>query len=238
MTMQIAIRGTDGLVLASDRKVRDIDFAVTARSQVSGTHDSSKIIFSKKHGIAVATAGSGEYVNDAGKSLVACLDGIDQLPDDLGATLEKWGDEFYIGKMGADSRQARCVPLSTVMVVNPDESAPFWKVLVSHESSAGVSSNLMISGHEENPAVFWAQYLRADAAAEPGTKGMTVKQLCVVAAMVIYSAGEINSYGVGRLEIHTFRDGNWETLPDSEIAKLRQGYDGAMRPIKRLLSRA
>src|SRR5260370_1530599 len=110
MTMQIVIRGIDGLVLASDKKHRLLDTAITSGARISGTYDASKIVLCENHPIAIASAGSGEYLDETAERLKKHLDELSDVTECFDKSLALWGNAFYPEAMGAGSKQNHGIP--------------------------------------------------------------------------------------------------------------------------------
>ena len=229
MTFQIAIVATDGLVLASDTQKR-----VTEWQQADGSeyipdtiNNSSKLSLSERHSAAIAFAGWSDVDAFAGDLLAKHLDSLPSLNDsEIGVILKKWGDDYY-SKSRLSSGASR-TSLLNLLVARPNSKFPIIKLGVNYDSNLRDSKTYMVSGHENNAGVFWPEYLRV----HKESRGLD--DATAIAAMTILTAGEINPYGIGGLEIWQFRE-SWKALPDEEIEGLVRRFKTLQQSIKKIV---
>jgi hypothetical protein len=222
MTMQIVLRTTnDGMVLASDTKIRTMakkdedEGSVESRVRVRGLSNSTKVVLSKRHEVAIAFSGSDERSSDPAKGLADYLSeqgAIPEEPHDVVHLLEGWGSEFAQSK--TPEQLTRC----TLLVIIPHHPrCRAYKLLVDSNSHADMSYTYMVAGDENNPAIFWPEYLKCDE--ERYDLHATTK----IAAYTILMAAKLNSPGVGGLEIWQY-DGAWRSLQLSEIESIEASF--------------
>jgi hypothetical protein len=229
VTFQIGIVATEGIVLASDTQQR-----VTERQFTDGSEyiadtiiNSSKISICERHSIAIAFAGWSDEDTFAGDMLAKHLNALPSLTDDeIGPILKVWGNDYY-SKSRLASGPSRG-PLANLLVLRPSGRFPLIKLGVNYESSLRDSKTYMVSGHENNAAVFWLEYLRV----HRETRDLDVST--AIAAVTVLTAGEINPHGIGRLEVWQFRK-SWRPLPDDEIEALTARFVGLQRAIREAL---
>jgi hypothetical protein len=240
VTMQVAFKGVDGLVLASDMKSLTRERSIGRRNtleQISGTRDYSKIKLGQ-HDMAVAFSGNSIKDDEATDDLIEYLSGTEknQVQGDITELLKTWGNNFYARKMPQDSRTHNDVPIGVLLIVNPNNPfTPLWKLSITRDSRVNPSNNVLTNGNVHNPGTFWIEYLKADRTAE---LKLTVKQLCWACALVIYSAADINPHGIGGLEIKVYQEGKWKSLSEGAISAFYEQYNSLLLPVKESFSRA
>jgi hypothetical protein len=218
MTMQIAIVATDGIVLASDTQKR-----VTERQFTNGSEyipdtiiNSSKLSLCQRHNVAIALAGHSDVDSSAGDMLAKHLDSLPSLSDsDFGVVLKEWGDDYY-GKSRLAGAQSS-TPLVALLVARPGSRFPIIKLGVNYDSYIRDSKSYAVSGHENNAGVFWPEYLQVH------KKKQDMSVSTAIAAFTILTAGEINSYGIGDLEVWQCLD-SWRVLSEQEIDSLKSRF--------------
>lgn len=230
MTMQIVLRAKCGLVLASDTKIRisgaeDEDF--TGKLIPSGIINASKVVFSQNRNIAVAFAGTDGRGVEPAKKLAEHLSGMGAIPEDPRAVLEKWGNEFFQAKYPGEKHAN---PVCVLLVVIPQSIFSIaYKLYVNNESWLDQSYQYLISGNENNPAIFWPEYFRCD------EEVYDLETTTRIAAFTILMGGNLNPYGVGGLEIWQYGN-EWRPTPPSEIELIRASFVGLQRSIQAALS--
>jgi len=215
MTMQVGIRAVDNsLVLASDTKWR-VGEPSDSDSPVADTFvHRSKIAFAARHDIAVAMSGTGSLGDNPASDLAEFLAGQETIPK-LSLLLEEWGNRLFKKQqmsdgMDQDDLKQLAFPLFTFLVVSPHSEVCFYKLRINLTSSTDLSNSFIVNGHENNPAIFWLEYIKAN-------KPLSLDSATGIAAVTLLSGGEINPYGVGGLEIHQWTSGRWGHFTPKQI---------------------
>ena len=212
MTIQVAICADAGsIVLVSDTKVRSSEPVFSRDAQIDSVVHQRKVVFGSRHGVAVSMAGAGELGIDPARELAEHLSATDSLPGHLGDTLSKWADAFYCkhGRGGSD------LPLCWLQVVYPmAEFSKLYTLRVAYKSSETGSCRYLVNGHDNSPAVFWLEWMKAD---EPS---ISLESATGIAITTVLTAGELNPYGIGGIEVHQFSSGLWKhwTLAECDNA--------------------
>jgi hypothetical protein len=218
MTMQIALRAKDGLVVASDTKIRTTEQEFPAKEYSPfGIVNSSKVRVSKRHDILVALEGGGVGESDPAQQMVDYLSSEHEVSDGLSELLGKWGNRYFEAKFQGQKHE---FPLFRLLVVNPPTGyLPFWKLRVRQTSTCQSSSTFMVNGNDSNSAIFWPEYFKCDK--QLHDLPTTVR----IAALTILMGSQLNPYGVGGLEIWKY-DHTWIAVTPTQIETLKQEFRG------------
>lgn len=213
MTLQVALVGTDGIVLASDKLT-----AVSGSDVPRHSHLTSKLLFDRDQRLAIAHAGH-QISETVARSVLS--------------------DPALVKERLSESR----LESFASEVCNQDELKPYgWRgelIIVSRDDLAhiihldmrawstgtaipGMSvrcrsvENKILAGDSLNSAVFFVEnYYRREPSA----------RLVFLAAHVILSGGRLNSTGIEGLEIIRCTSQGFERLPDSEVTRLTERSD-------------
>ena len=226
MTIQVAICCENrSIVLAGDTKVRTSELSISDREPVSTAINRSKMAFSERHGMAVAMAGDGPVGTDAAAELTSYLSTLERIPDFLGPLLKKWGDDYF-RKHRPDGEAGQGYPLCSMLVVNPNTKyCRLWKLRVNRESTEEGSESYMVNGHNNNSAVFWLEYMKAD-------KKLPLEESLGVAIVTVGLASEINNFGIGGTELHEYRDAAWHHWAAENIERVESSLMAVQAQIK------
>jgi hypothetical protein len=187
MTMQVAMVGIDGIVLASDTKWQFTQDRGNLRSR--HTSGSSKIIISDEQGIAIACARSMETAEAVATAIIAELSDSDWVhPANLMETIGQGiidsssEERSYFQCLVVTSRPSvRLFQLETATINGVPRRA------ICHEIR-----DKAINGDNANASVFWA---------ERYYKAKSVQSLIPLAAQLIVDAAKLNAGFIGGLEI-------------------------------------
>jgi hypothetical protein len=220
MTIQVGICCADrSIVLASDTKVRTSERVVAEKEPPESIVHRSKIAFGSR-GIAAAMAGDGPVGTDWAKEFVADASALPGMPDNLPAYLCAWGNERF----------RKFNSYCSLLIVDPlNKYCPLWKLRIGPHSSDDSSSKSMVNGNEINPAsIFWLEYMKAD-------KKPSLQAATAIAIATLGMAEELNPYGVGGLELHWHKDGEWQHLSPEETDHAQSRFGKTQARIKRLV---
>jgi hypothetical protein len=201
MTLQVALVGTDGIVLASDMKVSDIT------SGVLRTFVSSKIQFSPNRKLVVACARDDSSLV-AGKRIVRELES--QNPGRLCVKMETIGEEVIANKTST-GKDGEVIAISLA-----DLSQVFHLRITSTFQRCMPVFDKAVAGHDTNSSIFFAQryYQRRP-----------VNELIVLAAHVVQFGAKLNSSGIEGLEIIVCQPSGFHQLSPDSIAALEARVD-------------
>jgi hypothetical protein len=220
MTMQVAMVGTDGIILASDTK-----WANTQRRGNLESRDTSlatKIQIDERHGVAIGCSMNMETATAIGDAIVAELSDQD------------WRDPIHptqvIGQRVLDSLRER--NLFQCLIVSTRPTLRLFKLesaTINGEPNRAICRQIKdkaIGGDNANAAVFWT---------ERYYKPKPVQALLSLAAQLIVDSVKFNSGFIGGLEIVICNASGIERLPDDVIAALESEAGKRSRAIGELL---
>lgn len=188
MTMQAAMVGANGIVLASDTK-----WQFTARRgnlQTRHTSGSSKILVSDEQGVAIACAKSMETAGLIADTILGKLSAADWIHPGHAMeviaqnVIDTITDErrFFQCLIATSRPSVRLFQIETVTLNGVPNRAMCHQII-----------DKAISGDNANAAAFWAERYYC--------KGKPVESLIPLAAQVVVDAASLNSGFVGGLEI-------------------------------------
>ena len=206
MTMQVAMVGVDGIVLASDTR-----YAHTQRSENFETRHtslSSKMRFSEGRDIVIACAKSMETSRMIADAILDGLTDNDWTYPIL--PIERIAQRV-VDSVDADRKDSQC------LIVSTHPTPRLFQVetaTVNGEPGRSICHDIKdkaISGDRANAAIFWA---------ERYYKKESVESLIPLAAHMIVSAGKLNPASIHGLEVVVCDSGGCRFLPDDSIASL------------------
>jgi len=179
MTMQVAMFGTDGLLLASDMRVMKQGLGVR------GDYSASKIVINYERGIAISCAQDMVLAKRVAKAVISDLKESDrEYPI---AAIEKITARIV---EGIDRKRVECL-----IVFSEPSARPFARLfylqlgLVDSDAHCDqVKRGSVEAGDGENPAIFWRKrYYRKT----------PIRSLAPLAAHLILSAQKLNNAAIG-----------------------------------------
>jgi hypothetical protein len=205
--MQIAMVGTDGIVLASDTKW-------AYGGDIRHTSGSSKIHVNDAGTLAVSFARSMEYAEAVALQIIREMTTaqdwerpILRLEEIAQALIDKDDDPARL------RRDAQCLVISRLpepclhfIFVGTINSAP-WRACCRRVDDKAVA------GDQVNAAVYWSERFYSKYA---------VAVLSELAAQVVVSAASLNPAGIGGLEMVVCRNDGIARLPETECAAMEQ----------------
>jgi hypothetical protein len=216
MTLQIVLTGTDGIVLASDKKVNLLNqnFNTTAMR--------SKILINHDRKIAACWSGEQWPSYNLADHIVRNMSDADlQYPYD---SLRTVAPEI-VNRRGIHGEEYAS---AEVAVVTIQDGPKAYEITASRDRCDCWAQEKIIRGHIANPAVFFT---------ERYYEQLPIARLLPLAAHVIVNAGRINPRGIEGLEIVRCTKEGFVSLEAAEIAELMDWSDKMDREIKQLLSR-
>jgi len=215
MTMQVAMVGTDGILLASDLMWAENNLPIRA-SQLS-----PKIKLSARCDVAVSFARSMETAGLVADAILALEDSDwDDPITTLMAAARGVVEQPTIGR-----KEIQCLIVSA----KPTVAAYFLRVSNMGGCWTPYCQNVIgyaCAGDDTNPAVFWVKRYY---------EHRPVEALLPLAAQLVVSASEVNSAGIGGLEIVTCVAGSIKRLPSDSIDALESEAQKRSRAIGELV---
>lgn len=198
MTLQVALVGTDGTVLASDTKI-----AKRLNNRVQ-TFSYTKLNIDQAKGRLTCWAGENPTGTVAENILKMDSDNIDRMLDEM---------KTVFGK-----EVAREMPLPNGEVMLLTTRNP--KVILHVECRDGryskqPSENKVVSGNHSNPAMSLVELFY-----DEKCPSLSARELIPLAAHTILTAGRYNPAGIGGLEIVICTTQGFELLKKEEITEL------------------
>ncbi len=220
MTMQIAVRASDGFVLASDLSTRTSDAYGSPVMVASYAAYESKTRINEKHQIGFALAGATPTGADAPKDLDDALTAVAQLPKDFAAWLEQWAEQY--------AKRYPTIKCS-FLVVNPTADANRIVTLPVEAENCRAAPDLRCRLHPDptNPANFWPQYFKCQ-------EKPTVDAATKIAAITIFMGGKLSPLGISGLEVLQYRK-EWRRLTERDIETLEGQCEDVKRAIDKML---
>jgi len=217
MTLQVALVGTDGIVLGSDRKRNTIlPDGPTTSSEVS------KIIRDDSRGVMACWSGV-EPAIEVAKQVVRLPDNEIQNPTALESLATRiFADELKRLELIETAPAAGEVilvvarDLNTIYHIKVQKRAACWQVL-----------DKVVSGHVANPAVYFLERFYQ--------KKMGTGELLPLVAHTILEAGRINPAGIQGLEIVCCSRDGLKPVPEERISELTNLSERVEREIRTLL---
>jgi len=215
MTMQIAMIGTDGIVVASDRKWG----GDTGGSRE--THLASKIKMDTQRGIAVACAESEVSLNIANAIL-------EKLTEEMRSALPEPAIERIAKEVMHGFDHDRILrPQSHCLIVLNKPSRRIFSLKVGPDGETCTEFfDKRRAGDPGNPAMFFAQAYYAP---------RPIKKLAFLGAHIVLTAAQFNNDGIGGLEILLCDKRGFRMLSSDEIKELKKRSSTLHKTISRAL---
>jgi hypothetical protein len=217
MTLQIALLGMDGVVLASDRKLNVLN------QNVNTTVMRSKIYIGDK----MAACWSGEQFPSTAlaEHIVTKLSPLDLRWPHPKLTKESQEIVNCKGIHGEEYWSAEAIAISV------EEQPIIYDITATRDRCDCFSQPKVIKGHIANPACFFAERFFKD----EYTSRFPIKRLMRLAAHVVTNGGRINPRGIEGLEVVLCSSDGFTSLSSDEITALIEWSDGLDSEIMRLL---
>jgi hypothetical protein len=215
MTLQVALVGTDGIVLGSDRQKNFLPpdaGAVTTSSLVS------KIFRNDSRGVMASWSGANPAIEVA-KRVVAFPDNEIRSPKAL-EDLAKEVFEDESTKLGME------YPASEVLLVTKSDVTKIYQLIVQKQPACWPVLDKVIAGNSANVAVYFVQRFY---------RKLPMVELLPLVAHTILEGGRTNPGGIQGLEIVCCSEAGLEPVPDDKITELTDLSDRVESEIRRLL---
>jgi hypothetical protein len=207
MTMQIAIRARDGFVLAGDTWNRITGDGISSRPVPSAVVNHSKVSTDDVNSVVVAIAGSSRD-DDPAKEFCQYVSRRGPLPNDPREDFLEWGTRYY--------EQYKGWAFSLLLVDPKMKTDYIWSLRVGQDVQCAPHSMCMVNGDEHNPAILWPQYFKCY-----NRPLRTLEAAIQIAALTILTAGELNNFGVGDLEIWQYgTSARWSAVAPLEVDRI------------------
>lgn len=203
MTLQVVMRGSDGVVLASDTRENATGVGIWIPS------DLGKIKSFPEQSLSYACSGDECSVH-VGTKIMAKLRSGESLSEEL---LKLTGNEVYAdqkARLGAhwENNVARAL----LIVSYPTKDAQIWRLTVREDSLADQITGQATAGDPGNLARFFIRHYYDHT--------MPIEKLTLLAAHFIVTGGQLNSGLVGGLEIAQYQKGQELRLTPTELDAL------------------
>ena len=227
MTLQLGLVGSDGVVMASDKRITSTDVSERASCSVTPVGARTLSSVSKFHfGQNFICCASGDDTAWHAAVDIAHME-LDEVPEyqgakDVASALEAKANKACIQRESTDKDG---IPRSALIV---DRLGQLWHLNISQQSTAKRIFDLMVIGDVHNNARFYVTHYY------PGAKSET-RQLVTLAASAILMGGRENRVHVDGLEIVVCRDKEFVRLRSSDIEQLVSRVDALHEDTKRKL---
>lgn len=198
MTLQVGLVGSDGIVLASDRKIRTLEYGSDSVSM------GSKFL----RGAGSVCCWSGDSISEQCAYAVRAYDWA-TVPDDveeMRSALKQLGNSAYRA-----TEDQHGVPLNCIRKVLAAVRNQLWVVEIGGRDTSTANQVLdrAVTGDIHNTCRYFMNKYANDCYFSP------VNNLIGLAAYTILAAGEENPYGVGGLEVYVIPAGQPAILLDA-----------------------
>ena len=218
MTLQVGLVGVDGLVVASDTLLQQVE-----RSRSTG---SISKFFKDIPGLICCY--SGDTVAEGAASRIRRLwRDNPPAPETVQDELERIGEEAWVEHNEHAARRGQPLNLGVarkVMVACYDE---LWLLEIGPHSLAHRRPDRVVAGDAENTAKHFINKFGT------GCEHLPVNHLIMLAAYAVIVAGEENPYGVGGLEVIVIPKGGQPVILTSdqndELRKLSRNLDALIK---------
>jgi 20S proteasome alpha/beta subunit len=223
MTLQVALIGKDGFVIASDRKTVN-------EASVRRTAETTKIIVSDKADIVCAFSGS-HIVSSVAKHVAAALNSYGDR-DDIETRLEKAAlEHFELYDGPVREHLAKAGPAMIVAAYNENNGrARLWEVIFTGRPFVNSFLDKAIGGDSINTAIFLIErYYKG--------KETPVEDLEILAVHTILEGHALNPSMVGGVDVVVSKHGEKpRLLTDEEVGSLRERSTEIHNKVGTLLS--
>lgn len=229
MTMQVAMVGKGGIVIASDTKVtRESRLTVPQIGYEADLEtDELKIEFSEQRNIAVSCADDLKDARTFARRIISDLRDEDLTNEYTAATaMERIAKEVF-----AQERKVRCLIAL---------KCPEWQLFTCTNPSGTDDETCKpsfrvweIAGHLTNPAFFLARKFYDENSAEAEYR--SVDELTHLAAYMVLSAGQLNPRGIGGLDVVCCDGSGVHRLPGKSLSELKGQAKEWDRSIEKLI---
>lgn len=201
MTLQIALVGTDGVLLVSDEQSnRTIGYITTSGNLTS------KILTDCKRGLAACWSGYEDISHELATQILKL--GDSEVSSNL--SLGELAQEVYGKVKGSFGSSGR--PYGDVLLVNRNSLGHVYMVSASERGCHASQYTAWVpSGQDSNSALFYC---------EKFYKRGPIDELIFLAAHTILTAGRIDPHRVRGLEILRCRQSGFDFVPEKELELL------------------
>jgi hypothetical protein len=224
MTLQVALVGTDGIVLGSDRKENFTPPSPTLSDSVTTSSQGCKIFRDDSRGVMACWSGQNP-AKEVARQVVKMPDADIQKPQAWVALANEVFDRES-RKLGMDYAE------SEVILVTKNDLTTIHRIKVDRESLWVPVLDKAIAGHTANAAVYFTERFY------PKDKKLPMADLIPLVAHTILDAGRANPYGIEGLEIVCCSREGLLSVTDNEISRLTEFSSRVESEIKRLLFRS
>jgi len=221
MTFQVALRGSDGIILASDKQTAFNDVLRLAREPrtMRWLSMGSKVQVSKLHNVVIGMAGS-ELSAMAADFLLEKLDSGTSLDGEMTSVMRNAANDAarqFFGPLDESKPLSENRAGSTLLVIAPDNPAcQIFRVDVSQRSFVHPIDAKAFAGDCANPAMFFVERYYDELNLRP------IMDLRLIAAHTIFMGAKLTNLIKG-LEMLVCRKGQRpESLPDRDIESLAE----------------
>lgn len=189
MTFQIGLRGSDGILLASDTRItfRHIcEWHEECQRGLRWLSRESKIQISEKHNLALAMAGPN-FSSLVAARILETLDATTELPKDFAGWISGITEGVY--KEHFEDSHFTDQDRPTVTIIAPDQAQDkMLRVEVDSKSIVSKLRGKIIAGDAANPAIFFVERYYDDKKLRP------VSELLFMAAHAILMGSKLNTW--------------------------------------------
>jgi len=227
MTMQIALVGASGIVLASDTRWANNETTVRHTGGASKINSDKSVAIACARRMAIATRIADDL--------------FDEFADKDWALVQLRSVEIAARVLDAAPRRSANDTLDfqcLIVTTNPSLAAYHLcgggvMALQTHPTCQQIG-NCQIAGDHINPAVCWSERYYWRSRLPDGLR--EVRQLVPLAAHLILSAAQLNRDSIDGLEIVIGDKGGVRRLPDGSIEKLRSDSESWDRQIEQFFA--
>jgi hypothetical protein len=213
MTLCLALRGSDGILLATDKRTVEYADGYDVRSEFNSarfTFYGRKVYRTERHGITVACSGNRE-ANQVAKNCLNELDANDSIPANIGYILQCEAENWYEGRYPRATYPNEGGNMGQLLFIIPKCDPPIYKVTINRNSSVISSSSKAFIGFTSLMSLFFAERFYDH------WEEHSVAELAFLAANVILTAGRMHP-DVAGLDVFALRGSECYQYPAGEIS--------------------
>jgi hypothetical protein len=215
MTLQVALVGTDGIVVASDKKVNLLN------QNFNTTAIRSKILINSDRKIAACWSGEQSPSYSLAEHIVLKMNDADlQFPYH---PLRMASNEI-LSRRGIHGEEYGSAEVVVITIQN--EPKAYEITAARDRCDCFEAPDKIVKGHIANPALFFTERFY---------ERLPISALLPLAAHAIVTAGKINPRGIEGLEIIRCTNDGFNPLSNSEITDLIEWSDKFDQKIRRLV---
>lgn len=222
MTLQVAFVGSDGFVMASDRKV-------TFWQPSRYSSPTGKFAVSDENGIVCAHSGD-EFALEAANHLIGIRIPIEVTQENLRSLMKKESDiawQKHVPRKRSGEPGSSQQPMVLVGLMRCKEW-PLWRIVVKESSDCVPTQQKAFAGDQTSGATFFAESFYSKGPLRP------VHEVLLLAVQTILEGNRLNpTYVSEEFDLIVCKDGKLGSINTEEIEQLKAKTEEIHQQLKR-----